>query len=228
MLFPIPVLSPAEVARFRSAIEEMEARLGGRLRRMDHCQLFFPWAYELATHPAVLDVVEGLLGPDLFVHSTRIFSKPPHDSSFVSWHQDGTYSALNSKPAPSIWIALADSTVENGCVRVIPGSHRQTKLPHVETFAPDNLLNHGETVAAEVDESRAVDMVLAAGEISIHHVNLIPGSNPNRSATRRLGFAITFVTPAAGESNLPVLHARGRRDGGHRLPIAQPPRLRLD
>jgi non-heme Fe2+,alpha-ketoglutarate-dependent halogenase len=224
-LFPVPVLAAAEVARFRAGLEAVEALLGGRLKRIDHCQLFFPWAYELATHPAVLDVVEDLLGPDLFIHSTRVFSKLPHDPSYVSWHQDGTYSALNSKPAPSIWIALSDSTAANGCVRVIPGSHRQSKLPHVETHAADNLLNHGEEIACEVDESQALDLVLKAGEMSIHHVNLIHGSNPNRSDSRRIGFAISFMTPVVGESRLPVLPARGRRDGGHRFQLAAPPAL---
>jgi len=228
MLFPVPVLSAAEAARYRIALEETEARLGGRVRRMDHAHLFFPWACELATRPEVLAVVADLLGPDLFIHSTRIFSKLPHDPSYVSWHQDGTYSALNSKPAPSIWIALTDSRPEYGCVRVIPGSHRQAKLPHLETYAPNNLLNHGEEVQVEVDESLAVDFVLRPGEMSIHHVNLIHGSNPNRSDTRRVGFAISFMTPEVGSSRLPVLHACGRRDGGHRFDLAAPPALALD
>ena len=64
--------------------------MGGTLRRMDNCHLFFRWAYDLAMHPSVLDVIEDLLGPDLFVHSTRIFYKHPHDPSYVTWHQDGT------------------------------------------------------------------------------------------------------------------------------------------
>ncbi|HEX4964112.1 MAG TPA: phytanoyl-CoA dioxygenase family protein [Thermoanaerobaculia bacterium] len=227
-LFPVAVLSAGEVAYFRSCLETLELRLGGRLKRMDHSHLFFPWAYELATHPRVVDAVEDLLGPDLFIHSTRVFSKPPRDPSYVSWHQDGTYSALNSKPAPSIWIALTASTPENGCVRVIPGSHLSAKLPHRETYAPDNLLNHGEEVQAEVDESQAIDMALGPGEMSIHHVNLIHGSNPNRSDGPRIGFAISFITPAVGQSYLPVLHVRGQRDGAHAFEIVEPPSLDLD
>src|ERR1700722_9776265 len=93
----IPALTTAEAAHFREALEAQEALMGGRLKRMDNCHLFFRWAYDLATHPAVLDVLEDILGPKLFVHSTRIFYKHPHDAAYVSWHQDGTYSQLNSK-----------------------------------------------------------------------------------------------------------------------------------
>src|SRR5205823_14981841 len=97
------------------------------VKRIDNTHLFFRWAYDLAVHPRVLDVVEDLLGPNLFVHSTRILYKRPHDGSYVSWHQDGVYSNLSSKPAPSIWIALTDSSADNGCVRVIPRSHKNAK-----------------------------------------------------------------------------------------------------
>lgn len=211
-LAPIPVLSGIEIAVFRRALEEQEACMGGYLKRIDNVHLFFRWAYDLALQPAVLDVLEDLLGPDLFVHSTRVFYKHAHDPSYVSWHQDGIYSSLNSKPAPSAWIALSDSTVENGCLRVVPGSHRNGKMPHVETYAADNLLNHGEEIQVEVDDSSVRDMVLKPGEMSLHHVNLIHGSNPNESDMARIGFAVSYITPAVRRSHLPVVRARGCSD----------------
>jgi len=226
-LSAIPVLTVEEVACFRGTLEAQEALMGGRLKRMDNCHLFFRWAYDLATHPAVLDVLEDILGPDLFVHSTRIFYKHPHDPAYVSWHQDGTYSQLNSKPAPSAWIALSESNAENGCLRVVPGSHLAGKLPHHETFAADNLLNHGEEIALEVTESSVRDMVLRPGEMSLHHVNLIHGSNPNRSATKRVGFAVSYITPEAGRSRLPVVRARGASSHHEFDLLAAPPALTL-
>jgi ectoine hydroxylase-related dioxygenase (phytanoyl-CoA dioxygenase family) len=206
---PIRALDASEAAAFRHALEEQETAMGGLLRRMDNCHLFFRWAHNLATHPRILDILEDLLGPDLFVHSTRIFYKHAHDRSYVSWHQDGRYSSLNSKPAPSVWIALSDSTPENGCLRVVPGSHRSGVHPHVETFAPDNLLNHGEEICVRVDESAVRDFVLEPGEMSLHHVNLVHGSNPNLSPRCRIGFAISYMTPAVRHSTLPVVRARG-------------------
>lgn len=206
---PIAVLSPAEALRFREALERQEACMGGKLKRIDNSHLFFQWAFELATHPAILDVMESLLGPDLFVHSTRVFYKHAHDPAYVSWHQDGVYSNLNSKPAPSAWIALSPSTVENGCLRVVPGSHKNGKLPHIETFAEDNLLNHGEEITAKVEEATVRELVLEPGQMSIHHVNLVHGSNPNQSGTSRIGFAVSYITPSVYRSRLPVVRVRG-------------------
>jgi non-haem Fe2+, alpha-ketoglutarate-dependent halogenase len=226
-LSAIPALTAQEAERFRAALQEQEALMGGRLKRMDNCHLFFRWAYDLATHPAVLDVMEDVLGPNLFVHSTRVFYKHPYDPAYVSWHQDGTYSQLNSKPAPSAWIALTDSSVENGCLRVVPGSHRAGKLSHTETYADDNLLNHGEEIDVAVAEASARDMVLRPGEMSLHHVNLIHGSKPNRSGKKRIGFAVTYVTPEVGRSNLPVVWARGTSQD-HEFDLLQlPPALSL-
>jgi non-haem Fe2+, alpha-ketoglutarate-dependent halogenase len=226
-LCPIRALPSSEAAVFRRALEEQESYMGGALKRMDNSHLFFRWAYDLATHPGVLDILEDLLGPDLFVHSTRIFYKHPHDPSYVSWHQDGRYSSLNSKPAPSAWIALSDSTVENGCLRVVPGSHRSGVHPHVETFAKDNLLNHGEEIALQVNESDVRDFVLDPGEISLHHVNLVHGSNPNRSDRCRIGFAISYMTPAIRQSKLPVVRARGNSADHEFNLLTQPPELSL-
>jgi non-heme Fe2+,alpha-ketoglutarate-dependent halogenase len=221
-LCPITVLSPGETQKFREALERQEQCMGGYLKRMDNCHLFFRWAYELAMQPAVLDVLEDILGPDLFVHSTRIFYKHPHDPAYVSWHQDGIYSKLNSKPAPSAWIALSDSNEQNGCLRVVPGSHSAGKQPHVETYAADNLLNHGEEISVQVDESTVRNLVLRPGQMSLHHVDLIHGSNPNRSGTKRIGFAVSYITPEARCSHIPVIRARGTSND-HEFELIQGP-----
>ncbi|HEX5601224.1 MAG TPA: phytanoyl-CoA dioxygenase family protein, partial [Pyrinomonadaceae bacterium] len=93
VVFPISVLSADDVSRYRTALESIAARCGeSSLKRFDNLHLFFPWAYALATHPALLDVVENFLGPDLVIDGTLVFYKPPHDSSYASWHQDSVYS----------------------------------------------------------------------------------------------------------------------------------------
>ena len=78
-------------------------------------------------------------------------------------------------------------------MRVVPGSHLKDQLPHKDTFAADNLLSRGQEVAVTVDERQAVDIVLRPGEMSLHHVRLIHGSEPNRAAHRRIGFAIRYI-----------------------------------
>ncbi|MDX1500774.1 MAG: phytanoyl-CoA dioxygenase family protein [Thermoanaerobaculia bacterium] len=211
--FPIPVLDADEVRKYRSAFEHLELLLGGKKQNLSTVHLHFDWARELVAHPAVLDAVEPLLGPDLLVLSTLILNKHPHDPAFVGWHQDGTYWNLHSAPTASAWIALTDSTRANGCMRVIPGSHRETMLPHECTYAENSLLGRGEQVAAEVDESRAIDVELRAGQMSIHQNAILHSSPPNGSDHRRIGFIIRFVTPEFAHATAPVLLARGRAEG---------------
>ena len=84
---------------------------------------YLPWAYALATHPNVLDAVESLLGPDLLIWDSRWFTKRPGDGTYVSWHQDGTYWALDPPKVSTAWISLARSFPGNGAMQVVPGSH---------------------------------------------------------------------------------------------------------
>jgi len=233
ILFPIPVLSPAETASFRAAFEEVAARLGGRpvAQALGHTHAHFRWAHDLATHPAILDAVEDLLGPDLLVWTVSIFPKYPRDPGYISWHQDGTYWGLDSTRVTTAWVALTDSVRENGCMRVVPGSHRRPILPHRDTYAPDNRLSRGQEIEVTVDERDAVDVVLHAGEMSLHHVNIIHGSNPNPSDGSRIGFAPRFTTPATrqidGEPPTAVL-ARGRDAHGHFQLLKAPPALAFE
>jgi non-heme Fe2+,alpha-ketoglutarate-dependent halogenase len=233
ILFPVPVLSPGETARFRAAFEEVAARLGGRpvAQALGHTQAYFRWAYDLATHPRILDAVEDVLGPNLLVWTVSIFPKYPRDPGYISWHQDGTYWGLDSTRVVTAWVALTDSTLDNGCMRVMPGSHRRPILPHRDTYAADNRLSRGQEIEVEVDEQDAVDVVLRAGEMSLHHVNIIHGSNPNPSDGSRIGFAPRFMTPETrqidGEPLTAVL-ARGRDSHGHFQLLPGPPALGFD
>jgi chlorinating enzyme len=224
---PIPVLSPEETARYRAAYEELEERLGGRPKatQLSLTHLYFPWAYELVTHPKVLDAVEDLLGPDILVWSSSVFPKKAHDPGYISFHQDGTYWGLDSTQVTTAWIALTPSTAENGCMRVAPGTHLEPIRPHVETHAENNMLTRGQEVQAEIDEEHVLDVVLQPGEMSLHHVNIIHGSNANGSGTKRIGFAIRYMTPQVrqtGDPN-PVVLARGRDDYHHHRVLESPP-----
>jgi ectoine hydroxylase-related dioxygenase (phytanoyl-CoA dioxygenase family) len=233
IVFPVPVLSPGEIAHFRGAFEEVAARLGGRpvAQALGHTQSYFRWAYDLATHPRILDAVEDVLGPNLLVWTVSIFPKYPRDPGYISWHQDGTYWGLVSTRVVTAWVALTDSTLDNGCMRVVPGSHLRPILPHRDTYAADNRLSRGQEIEVEVAEQDAVDVVLRAGEMSLHHVNIIHGSNSNPSDGSRIGFAPRFMTPETrqidGEPLTAVL-ARGRDSHGHFQLLPGPPVLGFD
>jgi non-heme Fe2+,alpha-ketoglutarate-dependent halogenase len=223
ILFPIRVFSAPEVSLFRTALGSIVENCGqGQLKRLDGLHLFFDWAHRLATHDAVLDAVEDILGGDILIDGTLVFWKPPQDSSYVSWHQDSVYSGWHLTPSISAWIALSPSKPANGCMRVIPGSHREGLLDHANVPEAPNLLRRGERVNIAVDESQAMDVILQPGEMSFHHSTIIHGSNPNRSNEPRIGFIVRFVTSRIANRDRPLLRVRGTADCGH-LTLAEPP-----
>jgi ectoine hydroxylase-related dioxygenase (phytanoyl-CoA dioxygenase family) len=198
VLFPIPVLTAKEIARYRAEVEALEREAGEPVVRRSSLHESSGWALDLMMHSRVVDAVSEILGPEVISWGTLLLRKQPRDPSFVAWHQDGHYADfLDGAPALSAWIALSDSTAANGCMRVVPGSHRR-RLEHAERHAPGNLLLQGQEIAAEVDESEAVDVVLKAGEMSLHDFNLVHGSRGNPSAAPRTGFIVRYTTPAAG------------------------------
>ena len=191
---PIRVMSTAEALDLRTKLESFEAGAGplaGRLRQKSH--LLFTWLNDLIRHPAILDAVEDVLGPDLLCWGSSFFIKETRDPGFVSWHQDSTYWGLDPADVMTAWIAFSDSTPENGAMRVMPGTHKMDQIPHRDTFRKENLLSRGQEVMVDVNEADAVTLELMAGEMSLHHVRLIHGSDPNPSDKRRIGFAIRYI-----------------------------------
>ena len=193
--FPLRVLAAAEAAAMVARLEAIEADHGGRLpaRINQKPHLLFPWLNELIRDARILDAVEDVLGPDILCWSAQFFTKNGHDPSYVSWHQDGTYWGLSSPDVVTAWVALTPSTVESGCMRVVPGTHH-SQMAHNDTFAERNLLSRGQEIAVEVRQDQAIDVSLAAGEMSLHHVLLVHGSEPNAAHHRRIGFAIRYVS----------------------------------
>jgi non-haem Fe2+, alpha-ketoglutarate-dependent halogenase len=190
----VRVLSAAEAAQVRRHLEQYEGAggtLSGPLRHKTH--LLFTWLDELIRRPSILDAVEEIVGPNILCWGTSFFIKEARTPSFVSWHQDSTYWGLEPPDIVTAWVAISESTLENGAMRVVPGTHIGDQLAHRDTFAQDNMLSRGQEIAVEVDGSKAVDLVLQPGEMSLHHVRLIHGSEPNPSARRRIGFAIRYL-----------------------------------
>ena len=218
-LFPVPALTPSEAAALRAKLEAFEADAGplaGSLRQKSH--LLFPWLNDLIRHDRILDAVEDVIGPDILCWGTSFFIKEPCNPAFVSWHQDSTYWGLDPADIVTAWVALSDSTTENGAMRVVPGSHTMAQIPHKDTFRPENLLSRGQEIMVDVDDNKAATLTLNAGEMSLHHVRLIHGSEPNPSGSRRIGFAIrylpTYVRQVAGSHDWATL-VRGVDRFGH-------------
>jgi hypothetical protein len=212
VVFPIRAVRDGAVARSLQAIRQIAAQSGGRLNRIDFCHLFFRWAFDLITAQTVLDAVEDVVGPNILVHSARVLHKHPRDPSYVSWHQDGAHTDLDSSPMVTAWIALTACNRENGCLRVIEGSHRGPILGHEATVRDHGALNNSEIPRLAVQEERVVDVLLEAGEMSLHHACAIHGSDANRSDRERIGLSITYVSPEVRDCPYPMIRARGRAD----------------
>ena len=196
-------LSPARVIKLRRALDAViAANPGVRPERLvsihtrekgaegvEGNEIFF----ELARDEAILDLVEQLIGPDIVMWGCQAFCKPPGNGMEVPWHQDGHYWPIVPLATVTVWIAIDDSMVENGCLRVIPDSHCNQELQsHLKEDRNDIVLNQrvGED---QFDPDTAVDVELEAGQLSLHDVFLIHGSNPNRSPLRRAGLAIRYM-----------------------------------
>jgi hypothetical protein len=197
-VFPVPALTPLEADRYRETIEDFERRsglvAGHVIRNKGHLKL--TRLYDLIFHPRVLDAVESVLGPDILCWGSSLFVKEGNDPGFVAWHQDSYYWGLEPDDVVSAWIALYPSTVENGAMRVLPGSQTMPPLSHRKSAAGSaNMLFTHEELADDVDESKAVDITLAQGDMSLHHIKILHGSPPNRSNSRRMGYAIRYVAP---------------------------------
>jgi non-haem Fe2+, alpha-ketoglutarate-dependent halogenase len=206
---PVRVLDPDEVDAANRSFERFMSRCVTPLSRLPFTHKYFRWAFELAAHPCLLNAVESILGPDILVWGTLILSKPPDCRSVVCWHQDNAYAGfLKGSPALSAWIALTPATAENGCMRVIPGSHGRL-LPFIEVQDQNDMLKRGQRVAEEIDESAAVDLELLPGEASLHDIGLVHGSNANRSDGARTGFIVRYATPAMRQPEYPVYCVRG-------------------
>ncbi len=147
---------------------------------------------DFARSPEILDMVEQILGPDLIMWGSQVFSKPAGDGQAIPWHQDGQYWPMRPLATVTVWIAVDAATRANGCLRVIPGSHRLGLLDHVSSDDRRLALSQGLAEGA-FDEADAVDIELEPGQVSLHDCMLIHGSNANPSGRRRCGYAVRYM-----------------------------------
>ena len=163
-----------------------------------------------ARTPEILDMVEQVIGPNFALWNSSFFAKPAKVGRKTPWHQDGEYWPIRPVATCTAWIAIDDATIENGCLRVMRGSHKEKQLrPHDTNNSPDLTLNQ-ELPATEYDENNAVDLVLQAGQMSLHDIFLVHASEPNRSDKPRRGMTLRFMpTSSVFDRDLAVkIHKR--------------------
>ena len=199
-LSPINVMTTGEAKVLLDQLTMSERLQQGELTKGRNFKphLIFQWADRLVRHPAILDAVEDLIGPNIRVLSTTVFPKKAGDGAFVGWHQDGTYFGLvPNNVEVAAWVALSDASIESGCMEMQVGSHKLGQLHHSETSDAQHMLSLGQTVAEEYQRGASNFTPLRAGEMSLHHTHTIHRSGPNKAQHRRVGVTLTYIPAEA-------------------------------
>lgn len=196
------IFTPAEMNDLRDHVDQMIAGLpaGARPEAMDIPHVKDPWLFRYLAHPRVLDIIEAFIGPNIVLWSSHFIAKPRGDGKAVPWHTDGAYWGERLKPMEviTLWLAVDESTKENGCMRVLPGSHKH-RVSMAEYVPVDHQANvFGAEIKSELmDEAQAVDLELKVGECHFHDAWTLHSSSPNTSDKRRCGYTMRYMPSRA-------------------------------
>ncbi|MCC7274971.1 MAG: phytanoyl-CoA dioxygenase family protein [Alphaproteobacteria bacterium] len=214
---PVRVLDDDQVRRFRTALEGFEARHPTETRKLKtKAHLLCPWVDEMIRIPRLLDVFEDLIGPDILCWSAAFRVKEADGATFAGWHQDTVYSPVRPNLTFAA-LALSECGARQGCLSVIPGSHRGEILPHAESSDPTSILARGQYITSDIDTTQAIDLEIKAGEIALFDHGIIHGSRPNLGPDRRIMILIEMMPTSAylvrGQESATLV--RGRDAYGH-------------
>lgn len=194
---PVRVFNEPEAAAFRQkffqTIGQSESAPGSTCHYMSAWHHTMRWAYDLATDPRVLDLITPLLGPDLIMWAMHFWYKEPRSGKLIPWHQDAAYWQMEPKKNVTAWIALGPTFLENGCLRVIPGSHKQF-VEHIQVQDPSSAFKIGLPTDA-INETSAVTLEMQPGEAVIFNEGTYHGSRANESNIARVALSIRYTTP---------------------------------
>jgi phytanoyl-CoA hydroxylase len=208
-LFPLEVFDPERVRQWRRDFEVMEQKyLNADLplplnsyKRLN-AQCVMPLAFEIGSDPCVVQVLKGILGPDILLYAVEFFVKEAHTDQVVTMHQDLTYWGMGAIDGlVTAWVPLSPATPASGCMDFVRASHKNPILPHADTYDADNLLSRGQEIQVDVAETDKVAITLLPGQMSLHHGLTIHGSGPNVSDDRRIGVAIRYLTPSVKQQH---------------------------
>ena len=188
---PVSALTSVEAKEIRDEIEKIEKDWPGALEGINrnYIHLISPIFNKVCLNKNILDAVESIIGKNILICGTTLFIKNPNERGFVSFHQDAKYIGLEPHNWVTVWVAVTDVNEENGCMRMLPGSHKEDLKTHEQKFDENNLLTRGQTIT-NVQLDRTDPIILKAGQVSLHHPKIVHGSGLNQSNDRRIGFVI--------------------------------------
>ena len=170
-LFPIPALTPDEIAVYLAGLHRLEAELGCAVADADvkwrsHAYAHSPWFNDLIRHPRILDAVEDVIGPNILVWTSTFFIKEPHSPTYAAWHQDGSYFGLEPQEQVCAWVALTDATREAGCMEQLSSRGAAREYLHAALGLANSINRAGQTIMEAFDQSDPVAMALPAGSVT--------------------------------------------------------------
>lgn len=148
---------------------------------------------EIAKNEDILDMVTQLIGPDIALWNSSFFAKPASGGHATPWHQDGEYWPIRPLATCTVWIALDPATPENGCLEVIPGSHKDQQLLQHNTNESEDITLNQELAASQYNSQDAKPIILETGQISLHDVYIVHGSAANNSNQSRRGMTLRYM-----------------------------------
>lgn len=219
-LFKQPVFAPEKFARLKAIFEENLEKYGED--DLDTMHFRDPRLLEFLLADEVLDLVEPLTGPDIGLWSSHFISKQPFQGKATPWHEDSSYwngRVSTMEGIVTVWLALDETTRENGCMGVIPGSQRNGFSEYEAVDVASNIFNL-QVKADQFDLGKAVYFELEPNECSLHEARIIHGADANTSPKRRAGytmryFPLTSLVFAEKNWNHKIWRARGEDRAGN-------------
>ena len=188
---PVNALSSIEAKEIRDEIEKIEKNWPKAIEGINrnYVHLISPVFNKVCLNKNILDAVESIIGKNILICGTTLFIKNPKEKGFVSFHQDAKYIGLEPHNWVTVWVAITDANENNGCMRMLSGSHKENLRHHEQKFDENNLLTRGQTIK-NVSLDKTDPVILKAGQMSLHHPKIVHGSGLNYSDDRRIGFVI--------------------------------------
>ncbi len=188
---PLDILTSNEALELRKEIEKIESKWPNELEGIgrNYPHMISPILDEVCHNNKILNAVESLIGKNILICGTTLFIKNPNQKGFVSFHQDAKYIGLEPYNWVTAWLAVTDSNEENGCMRMLSGSHKKNLQEHNQKFDEGNLLTRGQTIE-DIKIEQTTPIILKAGQMSLHHPTIVHGSGQNKTNDRRIGFVV--------------------------------------
>jgi len=193
-----PLLNDRDFSELTDIFEEHLANKGGKKAdELDKPHFEDARLMKFLLADEVLDLVEDMIGPNIGLFSSHFISKDPGKGRRTPWHEDSSYwdgKFDHQDSIVTIWLAIDPTSIENGCMGVVPGTHLMEAAEYEEVEDPETSTFDTEIKAGTFDPNDIVWFELEKGHYSLHDARIIHGANANNSNKRRCGYTMRYFS----------------------------------